>query len=73
MTVAAGVSYLLPKISDTADSCIDDAWTALPGPPDGRADHTSLWTGSEMIIWGGDERKRRRVRKHRREIQSQHG
>ncbi len=55
MTVAAGVSYSLPKISDTADSCIDDTWTALPGPPDGRIEHTAVWTGSEMIVWGGNE------------------
>jgi N-acetylneuraminic acid mutarotase len=55
MTAAAGVSYSLPKISDTAGSCIDDTWTALPGPPDGRIEHTSVWTGSEMIVWGGNE------------------
>src|SRR5438874_11033341 len=54
MTVAAGASYSLPKISDTADSCIDDTWTALPGPPDGRIEHTAVWTGSEMIVWGGE-------------------
>ena len=42
MTVAAGASYSLPKISDMVDSCIDDTWTALPGPPDGRI----AWTGS---------------------------
>ena len=53
MTVAAGVSYSLPKISDTADSCIDNTWTALPGPPDGRVEQTSVWTGTEMIVWGG--------------------
>src|SRR5205814_2955798 len=55
MTVAAGASYSLPKISDTADSCIDDTWTALHGPPDGRVEQTSVWTGSEMIVWGGNE------------------
>ena len=55
MTVpVAGVSYSLPKISDTAGSCIDDTWTALPGPPDGRIEHTAVWTGSEMIVWGGN-------------------
>lgn len=29
-------------------------WTALSmsGAPSGRADHTSVWTGEEMIIWG---------------------
>ena len=45
MTVAAGASYSLPKISDMADSCIDDTWTALPGPPDGRIEHTAVGTG----------------------------
>jgi N-acetylneuraminic acid mutarotase len=53
MTVAADFSYSLPKISDTADNCSDDTWTALPGPPDGRYYQTVVWTGSEMIIWGG--------------------
>lgn len=23
------------------------------GAPDSRLDHTAVWTGSEMIIWGG--------------------
>src|SRR5947207_12163687 len=54
MTVAAGVSYSLPKISDMADSCIDDTWTALPGPPDGRIEHTEVWTRSEKIVWCGN-------------------
>ncbi len=44
--------YTLPKISDAAD-CIDDTWTVTSGPPDARASHTSMWTGSEMIVWGG--------------------
>ncbi len=32
-----------------------NAWTALPlgGAPTARADHVAVWTGSEMIIWGG--------------------
>jgi len=54
MTVPAGVTYLLPKTLDTAGSCIDDTWTALSGAPDGRYYHTAVWTGSEMIIWGGN-------------------
>ena len=33
--------------------CIDDTWTATGGAPLGRAAHTAIWTGSEMIIWGG--------------------
>jgi hypothetical protein len=32
------------------------AWlsTATNGAPTGRFGHTSIWTGSEMIIWGGE-------------------
>jgi hypothetical protein len=33
-----------------------DTWSALPATansPSARAWHTSVWTGSEMIIWGG--------------------
>ncbi len=26
---------------------------ALPMRPTGRTDHTAVWTGSEMIVWGG--------------------
>ena len=43
-------SYMLPVISDR---CIEDTWTATAGEPDGRANHTAIWTGTEMIIWGG--------------------
>ena len=32
-----------------------DTWTAtsLANAPTPRADHTAVWTGVEMIIWGG--------------------
>src|SRR6266513_205248 len=49
--VTPSPNYTLPKLSD--GGCIDDTWTATPGPPDGREGHTAVWTGSEMIIWGG--------------------
>ncbi len=52
VTVPLG-NYKLPKISDTTSGCIDDTWTATPGPPDDRDSHTAVWTGSEVIIWGG--------------------
>ena len=34
--------------------CTDDTWnpTAL-GAPEARSYHTAIWTGSEMIVWGG--------------------
>ena len=33
-----------------------NSWVAitLSGAPTARFDHTAVWTGSEMIIWGGD-------------------
>lgn len=44
--------YTLPSIN--YDSRVGDSWqpTSL-GTPSARADHTAVWTGSEMIIWGG--------------------
>ena len=33
-----------------------DSWTATSttNAPIGRALHTAVWTGTEMIVWGGD-------------------
>src|SRR2546423_14822720 len=33
-----------------------DGWTAtsITNAPEARRSHTSVWTGSEMIVWGGD-------------------
>ena len=55
-TVAVGGNYILPAISDPSGGCIGDTWTPtnLTGVPDGRVGHTAVWTGSEMIVWGGD-------------------
>jgi uncharacterized delta-60 repeat protein len=35
--------------------CADDTWTATntTDAPTARAVHTAVWTGSEMIVWGG--------------------
>lgn len=32
-----------------------DSWTSLPttAAPSARKDHTAVWTGSQMIVWGG--------------------
>jgi hypothetical protein len=40
---------------DTAASA-DTAWqaTSTTGNPAARTNHTAVWTGSEMIVWGGD-------------------
>ncbi|MFZ3377605.1 MAG: dockerin type I domain-containing protein [Chthoniobacterales bacterium] len=55
LTIAAlNANYTLPTISAGTD-CINDTWTATntANAPDGRAGHTAVWTGSEMIVWGG--------------------
>jgi hypothetical protein len=33
-----------------------NSWTATSttNAPDARGSHTAVWTGSEMIVWGGD-------------------
>lgn len=54
-TVAATANYTLPRISDPTGGCVDDTWTATGAinDPTARVYHTAVWTGSEMIIWGG--------------------
>jgi N-acetylneuraminic acid mutarotase len=47
-----GIGYLKDggRFSPTANT-----WTPISasGAPPARAQHTSVWTGSEMIVWGG--------------------
>jgi N-acetylneuraminic acid mutarotase len=43
--------YTLASIAD--GNCVDDTWRDISGPPDSRSGHSAVWTGSEMIIWGG--------------------
>jgi hypothetical protein len=52
-------SYYLPQISnspveDPAGGCVEN-WTATSttGAPDAHGYHTAVWTGNEMIVWGG--------------------
>ena len=51
---AVRANYSLPTISGGA-GCADDSWTAtsVTSAPDGRQDQTAVWTGTEMIVWGG--------------------
>src|SRR6266705_3962892 len=55
MAAAATVNYTLPTISDGVTGCIDDTWTATSttNAPSPRFVHTVVWTGTEMIVWGG--------------------
>ena len=54
---APSVSYALPTISEGANACIDNTWTATNtiNAPSPRFLHTAVWTGSEMIVWGGGD------------------
>src|ERR1051326_4310234 len=51
----ARANYTLPTISDRPSGC-GDSWTATStiNAPTGRYKHTAVWTGSEMIVWGGE-------------------
>jgi N-acetylneuraminic acid mutarotase len=51
----ASAKYSLPAILDAVDTCTDDGWTStsFTNAPPGRGGHTAVWTGSEMIVWGG--------------------
>jgi N-acetylneuraminic acid mutarotase len=47
--------FTLPKIGDTP--CTPLTWMPMccgNGPPSGAARATVVWTGSEMIVWGGN-------------------
>ena len=48
-------SYTLPIISTAPNGCVEDTWTATSttNASSARAGHTAVWTGSEMIVWGG--------------------
>jgi hypothetical protein len=43
--------YRLPDAA--SGSCTDDTWTPTAAEPLSRSRHTVVWTGSEMIVWGG--------------------
>jgi hypothetical protein len=52
---AVSANYTLPVIASPSGGCTDDTWTptTLTNGPTARELHTAVWTGSEMIIWGG--------------------
>lgn len=49
----AAESVTLPEI--TATPCVDDTWTptAVDYLPEARYGHVAVWTGTEMVVWGG--------------------
>jgi N-acetylneuraminic acid mutarotase len=51
---ARRLNYTLPVVASPG-GCMEDVWapTGLTNAPSARAGHTAIWTGSEMIVWGG--------------------
>ena len=52
---AVSANYALPVIGSPSVACTDNTWTmtSTSGAPAARRGHTAVWTGSEMIVWGG--------------------
>ena len=54
---APSFAYQLSNSLTSATSCPDDTWveggTRATNPPEARSEQTAVWTGSEMIVWGG--------------------
>ena len=47
-------NYSLPPIiTSPNDACTGDVWAPVGGAPIERDGHTAVWTGTEMIVWGG--------------------
>ena len=68
-TTLGQVVYTLPEIAERTVHRPVGGYETSHAPSD-RLDHTAVWTGSEMIVWGGatDDSPV----EHRRQIQSQH-
>ena len=48
----AATAYTLPSLD--VSPCANDTWTPTrQDVPDARMYHTGVWTGAEMIVWGG--------------------
>ena len=47
---ATGYEYRLRSLFAAG---ADNTWAILSGAPAERYEHTAVWTGSEMIVWGG--------------------
>jgi hypothetical protein len=57
MAAVSRANYSLPVIGSPSADCTDDTWTAttLTNAPTPRVGHTAVWTGTEMIVWGGGD------------------
>ena len=57
LIAAASPNYKLPTISGAPNGCMDDTWTdtSTTDAASPRFEHTAVWTGTEMIVWGGHQ------------------
>src|SRR4030095_772964 len=56
-TIVAAGDLPAPAITSAGTGCIPaDSWSEAPvgGPPRPRASHAAVWTGSLMLVWGGE-------------------
>jgi N-acetylneuraminic acid mutarotase len=53
--VPGSATLILPVLSNAPPGCTDNFWTATSNAnaPADRFNHTAVWTGTEMIVWGG--------------------
>jgi N-acetylneuraminic acid mutarotase len=51
--VASAQAYELPQPAAAAAAAGDDTWRPTVAALSARENHTAVWTGSEMIVWGG--------------------
>jgi N-acetylneuraminic acid mutarotase len=52
---ARRLTYRIPAVASPLAGCTEDTWTptSTTNAPSARAGHTAVWTGVEMIVWGG--------------------
>jgi N-acetylneuraminic acid mutarotase len=55
VTALGHIGYTIPRIADEPSTCLFDNWTATSttNAVTAREYHTAVWSGSEMIVWGG--------------------
>jgi len=46
-------NYKLPELKSAFSMSGLEIQATAPGAPSGRSGHTAVWTGAEMIVWGG--------------------
>jgi N-acetylneuraminic acid mutarotase len=53
-TEIPSVPFTFSLITPAVGGCTDDTWKPTAAPMEPRELHTAIWTGAEMIVWGGE-------------------